>query len=244
MSDLVLSASGVVQYLRCRHAYLLGTVYRVPRLESLRALIGTAAHAGIEAMLRGREPLPALRSAWDEGIGRVDPAEAAADPHALRDAEAMPGVYRREVMPTFSPDIVEAPFAVVPQGLGVVVTGVLDAADSRTDDVRDHKTTAGKTVNGVRPSFSPEGHDLQLGLYRLGYHGLTGRWPQRTRLDVLTRTGKHRFYDRSPSTADALDLVSIVRDGVRQEDYDPTGALAGRCGWCEYRMRCAHARLG
>ena len=241
--SLVLSASSITQYLRCRHAYLLGTVYRMPRRESLRMLIGTAVHAGIEAMLHGLPYEPELLEAWDEGIGRVDPAEVAADPDAFRDAEAMPEVYRREVMPTFTPDIVEAGFAVIPKGLGVVVTGVLDAADSRTDDVRDHKTTAGRTINGVKPSFNPENADLQLGLYRLGYNGLTGRWPQRMRLDVLTRTGKHRFYDRDPSTADALDMVAIVRDGISAENYEPTGAISGACNWCEYRLRCAYARL-
>ena len=241
--NLVLSASGISDYLRCRHKYLLSNVYRMPRRESLRMLIGTSVHAGIEAMLRGGPPEPALLAAWDEGIGRVDPAEAAADPEALPDAKVMPEVYRREVMPTFTPDIVEMGFAVAPRGLGVVITGVLDAADTRTDDVRDHKTTAGKTINSVKPSFSPENSDLQLGLYRLGYNGLTGRWPQRMRLDVLTRRGTHRFYDRDPSTADALDMVAIVRDGISKQDYEPTGAMSNACGWCEYRMRCAHARI-
>lgn len=243
MNNLVLSASGISDYLRCHHKFLLSSVYRMPRRESLRMLIGTSVHAGIEAMLRGGPPESALLAAWDEGIGRVDAAEVAADPDALRDAEGMPEVYRREVMPTFHPDIVEAGFAVVPHGLGVVVTGVLDAAETATDDVRDHKTTAGKTINGVKPSFNPENADLQLGLYRLGYYGLTGRWPQRMRLDVLTRTGKHRFYDRNPSTSDALDMVAIVRDGVAAGNYEPTGAISGACNWCEYRLRCAHARL-
>jgi hypothetical protein len=220
---------------------MLANIYRMPQRGSLRMLIGTAAHAGIEAMLHGREPEPALLSAWDEGITSVDPAEAAADPAALPDARAIPAVYRREVMATFHPDIIEAPFAVIPKGLGVTITGVIDAADSTTDDVRDHKTTAGKTVNGVKPSFSPETYDLQGGLYRLGYYGLTGRWPKRMRLDVLTRTLKHRFYDRDPSTGDALDMAAIVRDGIAKGDYEPTGATNGSCGWCEYRLRCAHA---
>lgn len=243
MNNLVLSASGIGDYLRCHHKYLLSNVYRAPRLESLRMLIGTAGHAGIAALLTGKDPEAALLEAWDEGIGRVPADEVAADPAALPDAKAVPGVYRREVMPTFSPDIVEAPFAVVPKGIGVVVTGVLDAADTRTDDVRDHKVTAGKTVNGAKPHFSPESYDLQLGLYRLGYYGLTGRWPQRLRLDVVTRTGKHRSYDRDPSTADALDMVSIVATGIGREDYEPTGAMSGACTYCEYRTRCAYARL-
>lgn len=243
MNGLVLSASGVAAYLRCHHAYLLGYVYRMPKRGSVRALIGTAAHAGIEAMLRGRDPEPALLEAWDLEVGTIPPDELAADPDALPDARKIPGVYRREVMPTFTPDLVEMGFAVVPKGVGVVVTGVLDAADTRTDDVRDHKTTAGKTVNGQKPNFSPESYDLQLGLYRLGYYGLTGRWPKRLRLDVLTRTGKHRFYDREPSTADALDMVTIVRDGIGREDYDPTGADSGACNWCEFNRRCAHAKV-
>lgn len=240
-THLILSASSISTYLKCHHAFLLSNVYRAPRRESLRMLIGTAAHAGIAAMLTGHPPLPALRDAWDEGIGRVDPDEVAADPDAFRDAEAVPEVYRREVMPAFTPDLVEKHFAVIPAGLGVTVTGVIDAADTRTDDMRDHKVTAGKTVNGVKPSFSPESYDLQGALYRLGYYGLTGRWPQRWRLDVLTRTGKHRFYERTPSVADALDLVAIVRDGVAAGDYEPTGAYNGSCSYCEYRQRCGYS---
>lgn len=243
MSNLVLSASGVSQYLKCHHAYLLGTVYRMPRREGLRALIGTAVHAGVEAMLRGHEPEPAVLSAWDEGIGRVDAAEVAADPAALADAKAMPHVYRAEVMPTYHPDIIEAGFAAIPKGMGVTITGVIDNAESATDDLRDLKSTAGKTVNGVKPSFSPESHDLQGGLYRLGYYALTGRWPKTYRLDVLTRRGTYRQYERTPSTADALDMVAIVRDGVNAADFEPTGATAGICGWCEYARRCAHARV-
>lgn len=242
-ANLVLSASSISLYLRCRHAWLLEHVYRAPRRESLRALIGTAAHAGIEAMLRGGEPRGPLLAAWDEGIVRVDLAEADADPDALRDTLAMPEVYRREVMPTFTPDLVESGFAVVPAGLGVVVTGVIDAADTRTDDLRDHKTTAGKTINGVKPHFDPDNYSLQMGLYSIAYRGLTGRRPKRVRLDVLKRSGKHAPYDMAPSESDALDLVAIVRDGVGREDYDPTGATSGKCGWCEYRTRCAHAVL-
>ncbi len=241
MSGLVLSASSVAGYLRCHHAWLLEHVYRAPRRGSVRMLVGTAAHAGIEAMLRGGEPRGPLLAAWDEGIATVPAEDQTADPDGLRDALAIPGVYRAAVMPTFSPDLVEEPFAFVPRGMDVVVAGVIDAADSRTDDVRDHKTTAGKTINGVKPHFDPENYDLQLGLYRLGYEALTGRRPKRVRLDVLTRAGKHRAYDRDPSVAAALDLVSIARDGIGREDYDPTGATAGRCGWCEYRERCAHA---
>ncbi len=242
MNNLVLSASGIGDYLKCHHKYLLSNVYRAPRLESLRMLIGTAGHAGIAALLTGRDPEAALLEAWDEGISRVPADEVAADPAALPDAKAVPATYRREVMPTFSPDIVEAPFAVVPKGLGVVVTGVIDAADTRTDDLRDHKVTAGKTVNSQKPHFSPESYDLQGGLYKVGYYGLTGRWP-RWRLDVLTRTGKHRSYERDPSVADALDMVAIVRDGVAKSDYEPTGVMSNACGWCEYRLRCAHARI-
>lgn len=243
-ANLVLSSSSVATYLRCRHAYLLGYVYRMPKRGSVRALIGTAAHAGIEAMLKGgRSADAAVLEAWDLEVGTIPADELAADPAALPDARKIPGVYRASVLPEYTPDLVEVGFAVVPKGLGVVVTGVIDNADSKTDDVRDVKTTAGKTVNDVKPSFSPESYDLQLGLYRLGYYGLTGRWPKQMRLDVLTRTGKHRFYDREPSTADALDLVSIARDGINASDYEPTGALNGSCIWCEYRLRCAHAKV-
>ena len=239
MSDhlLVLSTSSVTEYLRCHHRYFLGHVYRMRGTQSVPAAIGQAVHAGVEAMHKGQPPENALQRAWDEESANVPPEELAADHEALADARKILEVYRREVLPRFHPTLVEAPFAVKVEG--IIISGTIDAAD---DDVHDTKTTAGKTINGRKPRFDAANYDLQLALYKLGYKGLTGTWPKRTVLDVLTRRGTYREIEREPSVRDALDVVGVVRDGLARGDFEPTGALNGACNWCAYAIRCAYAK--
>ena len=235
---LVLSTSSVTEYLRCHHRYFLGHVYRMRGTQSVPAAIGQAVHAGVEAMHKGQPPENALQRAWDEESANVPPEELAADHEALADARKILEVYRREVLPRFHPTLVEAPFAVKVEG--IIISGTIDAAD---DDVHDTKTTAGKTINGRKPRFDAANYDLQLALYKLGYKGLTGTWPKRTVLDVLTRRGTYREIEREPSVRDALDVVGVVRDGLARGDFEPTGALSGSCAYCPFAARCGHAVL-
>lgn len=242
MSDhlLVLSTSSVTEYLRCHHRYFLGHVYRMRGAQSVPAAIGQAVHAGVEALHKGGIPMSpdsALRKAFDEEWDNV-PFPWEEDPSvALADARKMLEVYKKEVLPRFHPTLVEAPFAVKVEG--IIISGTIDAADV---DVHDTKTTAGKTINGRKPRFDPANYDMQLALYRLGYKGLTGTWPRRTVLDVLTRRGTYREVEREVSVRDALDVVGVVRDGIARGDFEPTGAMSGACNWCAYAIRCAYAK--
>jgi hypothetical protein len=236
---LVLSSSAVSAYLRCGHRYLLAYVYRIAGAQNMAAAIGQAVHAGVEALHRGWPAENALQRAFDSEVESIPTPEIKADPGALEDAYRMLNVYREEVLPTFHPTLVEQPFALMVEG--VILTGVLDGAD---DDVRDLKTTAGKTINGRKPNFSPENYDMQLAFYELGYRHLTGRRPKRLILDVLTRRGTYRQYLREPSLVDALDALRIARDGIQREEFQPTGALNGACAWCPFAAKeCPYAVL-
>jgi hypothetical protein len=178
----------------------------------------------------------ALRSAFARELVQVPAAEIAADPDGLMDAERMLAVYRREVAPTFKPWLVEAPFTAKVNG--VILSGTIDGAD---DDVRDLKTTAGKTINGRKPRFDPANYDIQMTLYRFGYKALTGRWPRRLLLDVLTRRGTYRQYEREPKNGDALDALGVARDGILRGEFDANGALNGSCFYCPYIEVCDYA---
>lgn len=237
---IVLSSSSISSYLRCRRQYALGYVFRRPGIQNVAAAIGVAVHAGVEALHLAQPAQDALHGAFAAEAVRVPASELAADPDALPDARRMLRTYEEEVFPTFHPDLVEAPFAVLVEG--VVLTGILDGADTRTDEVRDLKTTAGKTVAGKKPSsFNPASYDLQLGLYSLGYIGLTGRRPRRTALDVVTRRGTYRQYEREPNVGEAIDILGIVRDGIDRGDFAPTGAFNGSCTWCPFVAECGYA---
>jgi hypothetical protein len=237
MHDLILSTSSISAYLRCHYAYFLGYVWRWKGQQNVAAAIGQAVHAGVEAMHKEEGLfLIAAKEAWDLESANVPQADLEADPDAFSDALRMLDVYESEVLPTFHPFLVEAPFSVRVDG--VIITGTIDAAD---EDLRDTKTTAGKTINGRKPNFDPANHDLQLSLYRLGYWGLTGKYPRRLLLDVLTRRGTYRQYQREPRTADAISTLGVVRDGIVREEYDPNGALNGSCGYCSFSARCGYA---
>lgn len=235
--DVILSATAIGDYLTCEKRYLFGHVYRVGGGQSFPAAIGSAVHAGVEALWKSPlRPLEALRRRWAIEVALVPTLEE--DPAVgLADAEKMLDVYQLKVAPTFtSPPKVEVPFSIVVDGVGV--TGTIDAMD---DDLRDLKTTSGKTINGRKPNFDPSRYDLQLGIYEIGYKFLVGRQPKRSLLDVLTRRGTYRQYERHPNRRETLDVLGIVRDAIMAESFEPTGAAAGACKWCPFQLVCPDA---
>lgn len=242
---LVLSTSSITTYLRCHYAYLMGYVYRRQGRQSVPAAIGQAVHAGAEALhheARGDWGVvtaqDALQAAWERESANVPPEDLVADPDAVKDAVTMLNVYESEVLPTFHPTLIEAPFSVMVEG--VVLTGIIDGGD---DDLRDLKTTAGKTINGKKPHFTPANYDMQLSLYSIGYQFLTGKKPKWLILDVLTRRGTYRQYVRQPKISEAMDVLGIVRDGILASRFEPTGALSGACHWCSFVAECPYATV-
>lgn len=243
-NGLVLSTSSISEYLRCNYRYFLSHVYRLRGQQNMAAAIGQAVHAGVEQLHHEERgdwgvvtAQDALRAAFEHEMASVPISEQAADPDALQDGEKMLGVYRRDVLPAFHPTLIEAPFTFRVDG--VIVSGTIDAAD---EDVRDLKTTSGKTINGRKPHFSPENYDQQLSLYAMGYQALTGKRPQRLLLDVLTRRGTYRQYEREPKISETLDVLGVVRDGIVREEFSPTGALSGACRWCPFINVCSYTK--
>lgn len=235
------SASAIGVYLTCEKRYLLEYVYRQGgEGRSFAAAIGAAVHAGVDALWQGRtDPYDVLRRRWAREVALMpaydeDPAVGQAD------AERMLTVYGTQVKPTFVGETrIEVPFSITVNGMGV--TGTIDAMN---DDLRDLKTTAGKSINGRKaPTFTPSRYDLQLGLYRIAYRFITGHDPKRTILDVLTRRGTYRTYERKTDPTETLDTIGVVTDGILGESYRPTGAYSGMCKWCPVSGVCSDAIL-
>ena len=203
------------------------------------AAVGQATHAGVEAL---QKPLPlrpekALQRAFEHEVASVPADEVTADPGAFSDATAMLARYQEEVTPTFHPTMVEQPFVL--RTLGVRISGVIDSADERIDELRDLKTTAQVS------KFRPERYQLQATLYDWGYAALTGRHPRRIALDVLGRNGRimYRQFEMTPDHAAAQDVIGIVRDGILRESFEPTGAISGQCRWCPFKRVCTYVRV-
>jgi hypothetical protein len=227
---IVLSHSSAARYWNCHWAYYLGYVLRMPEAPEIRKAIGSAVHAGIEAIykspIQSSTILARRYKSETEGLPE--------DKEALFDAQLMLATYKREA--TKHPSKVEWPFSV--EVAGVTWTGIIDQAFEDEDKLLDVKTTAGKTINGRKPSFSPERYDMQLAGYAEGYRALTGRVAKRLVLAVLTRAGKYREYERKPSREEFFDFVRLTSDGIMGRSFEPTGLLNGACSFCPFTEVC------
>lgn len=233
MSDLILSASSIQTWLDCGYKYLLGSVYRLPGRPSMASAIGTAVHAGVEAIHKGHErPNDALVAAFGHELDQMTTMDES-PATGLADAGLMLDTYRREVAPRFHPTLVEAPFLISVDGINV--SGQIDAADQ---DVHDTKTRAGKTINGKRPSaFKAERHRFQLSLYGIAYRFLRGVYPARLVIDSLTRRGTYTEYVIDPAYGEVPDILGLASSGIMAEDFRPTGPANGSCLYCPYYQR-------
>lgn len=233
---LVLSASSISAYLRCHKAYEFSNVFRLSTGQSLPAALGTALHAAVETLWKSpKRPQSTLERTFAAELAHVPLPYDEPPEGVLRDATRMLVVYMQRIAPTFAPTLVEERFIIEVEG--VLLAGTIDAADA--DDLRDLKTTS------MISKFDPASHGLQLNLYRLGYKFITGDWPKRLLLDVLTRRGNvpYRQYEVPVETGDLLDAVTIVSSGIAKEDYSPTGAINGACRWCAYQRVCVYAKV-
>jgi hypothetical protein len=228
--ELMLSASSTNHYWRCHHAWYLNYVMRIPSPGNLVMALGQAVHAAIERFWTSPlMPVAALTETFNRETEHLA-EEKAADAEALADGMKMLSTYIREVSPGYHPTIIERKFTVRMEG--VLWTGILDNADD--EDVRDIKTTSGKTINGRKPSFDPSRYDIAMTGYSVGYESITGRPPKRRLLDVLKRSGKYQQYERPLKMGDFIDTIRLTSSAIMQRDFSPTGLLNGSCASCPY----------
>lgn len=237
MSDapLILSASSTKTYLSCSYRYLLENVFRIPAPPNMAMAIGSAVHAGVEALHKG-ENLPRLNVGLSiaKDAATMAPVPSSEEMQAASDdALAMYELYKSKVAPTFTPTLVETSFIVSLDG--ILFSGQIDAAD---EDVHDTKTT--DNLSSFRPSY----HGFQMTGYRFGYKFLTGRWPRRLLLDVIARNGRWKQVEITPDPGDFMDALGLVRDGILSETFEPTGVETGACRRCPYFEReCSFGRI-
>jgi hypothetical protein len=145
-AELLLSASSIKTYMDCGYKYLLEHVWRLPAAPNMDMAIGTAVHAGVEAMHKGLDP----REQGELATFSLD-REWAGDDMGFTEAEkevfGMMVLYRKNIAPTFHPTLIEKDFVIRVDG--TLVSGRIDAAD---EDVHDTKTTANLS------KFRPERH--------------------------------------------------------------------------------------
>jgi hypothetical protein len=151
----------------------------------------------------------------------------------LRSALACLTTFRRDVLPTAEPVVVEAPFQLTIDDWAY--SGIVDWCD---DALHDLKTVGSRPSNGSRYQFAMTG-------YALGYYVLMAHYPADKVLDYIVRTKQpyHWPIRLGPLTDDEIDTfaatVGQVARGIAAGNYRPTGLeKPGVCAQCGHQETC------
>lgn len=213
---LVLSSTSLSTWLDCHLQWFFRYVMYLDGEPSDAITIGIAVHEHAEAALKGQWASDSLSS----------------DPEVLR----LVTVWATDVAPLLgSPQLVEAPYRVVVNG--ITYQSTLDVVDAE-GRVRDLKTTAKRPRSG-RYRLAMIGHAL-------GSRALTGNTETDVVLDYIVRTKSPYYWPESyggPITEDDIDDFAAVLDavatGIDREEYDATGLESPwACAMCPYRAVC------
>lgn len=225
--ELRLSKSSIDLFEDCDYAWYLGYVLRIKGSPTLQMIRGRAVHAGIEAYWKGEDHVGATVREFTASVDSIPDADVAAAGEALGDAHRLVGTYVTKIAPTFTPNLVEAKFAI--RVNGVLVTGAIDAATET--EVHDTKTTS------TPSKVDPERHRVEMTLYQWGAQSL-GLSPERLVLDVVGVNGRSKSVEVQPDEAGAAELVGYVADRIGSGVFEPTGARTGQCGRCSFASTC------
>jgi PD-(D/E)XK nuclease superfamily len=230
-AELILSKSSIDVWLDCHRKWMYAYVYRVPGAPNIDMAVGTAVHAGVEALLNGKDPFKALQKSWKTVTALMPNNDSVEARQALADAHTLFRVYQANIAPTLGTVIaIEKDFLV--RVNGVLMSGRIDVADQ---DVHDTKTTA------TPSKVNPNSHRLGMTLYKHGYRALTGSWPVRLVLDIVARNGRWKQLEVEPDDAELAEIAGMVAKGINDGDFEPTGAAKGSCHKCAYVALCPAA---
>lgn len=227
-AELILSKSSIDAWLSCHYKWFIGYVWRIGGAPSLDMAVGTAVHAGVEAYWNGNDHVEATRMALQREVALMDAVSADEVARAVVDAHAMTKTYVEKIAPTFRPTMVEQDFLI--RVNGQLVSGRLDAASET--EVHDTKTTS------TPSKVTPDQHRLGMTLYSWGYRALTGHLPEKLQLDIVAKNGRWAVKEVEPDYAGTAEVVGLVADGIKSNDFRPTGAAVGECPRCPYRNIC------
>lgn len=239
------SYSKLADYLRCPAFYYFRHVAALEVPSDPDTVIGSAAHAGIEQVLRARAGMDA-EDPQAAVIGRVqeeapylapDDEGNLPDPEALaRESWQIVQVYQDQIATTFEPVAVEQRMEATIAG--VRVTCVLDVIDSE-GRIRDTKTSKRK------PTQTDLDENLQATMYDIAFTQNYGQPPKGMVFDYLLRRKSGieamSFPVRERTDADRNRLTRIVEEVVQAAEsgrFYPNPLNKYGCGRCPFRDAC------
>ena len=252
-----LSVSQLQMFQRCgeqwRRRYLEEEV--IP--PGIAARVGSGVHKAAEknfrVKMRSGEDLPldafqdAAAEAYDEALSEGVffapdelPGAKIAMARGKDDAVSLATLYRREVVPTIMPELVEEKITLELPGVPLPVVTVLDlyTADK---SLRDLKTSAKKWAED-KAHASP-----QPTAYREAVKAATGEYPADIRFDVLvrTKTPTLQIIDTARTDEDTAVLIkqfNMMVAAINAGIFLPAEPDAWICSpkWCGYWFSCPY----
>jgi DNA helicase-2/ATP-dependent DNA helicase PcrA len=237
---LAVSHRQVDDYQTCPLKYQFIHILRIPLRQHHAVVYGNALHNAVEFYLRRRAAgnytsledfLRAFDNAWrNEGFLTRDHEEQ----RKRAGIAALTRFYHEEEASGQKPTDVEREFGF---NLGLDrVRGRFDRVDETPDGlvIVDYKSS---DVTDQKKADQRARESLQLKIYALAQHEMTGRLPARVELRFLESglTGRH-----TPTLDDlvtARDAIEAAARGIRQREFEATPDYQA-CRYCPYNQIC------
>jgi putative RecB family exonuclease len=245
------SASQLESYCRCPEAYRRRYIEREVVPPGIALVKGKGFHAGAEHNMRqkieSRTDLPSADivgcavAAFEQGQSEIEGFGTVEIGAAKDSLVSLVEIHAKEQAPEYQPVMVEQSVKIELPNATRDLLGVIDLADERKI-VTDFKTAGKKKSQGEADC------SVQLSVYAVGYHALTGEPPNLVQLDVLVSGKKKTTRQVIQSTRDSNDIQALanriesVTNAIDAGSFPPATPGAWWCSktFCGYWRSCRY----
>ncbi|OQR98308.1 hypothetical protein ACHHYP_08761 [Achlya hypogyna] len=243
-----LSFTQIDEYLRCPHRYELSRVLRLEPKANASMVYGRALHEAIAAWTQraseteaAEDARAALERAWTPGSCR-----SAAEETALRAQaqDALASFIEYEAAHGTAADVqsVEEAFELTVPEADVLLRGVWDRVERRANGDVFIVEFKANVANTPRDNQALAEESLQLKLYMLAYHRLTGSAPRgavlRSLESVHGQCAPGIVEHSAASDAVALEAIVATAAAIRARSFEATPSFLG-CSFCAFGEVCS-----
>ncbi|KDO29099.1 hypothetical protein SPRG_06155 [Saprolegnia parasitica CBS 223.65] len=240
-----LSFSQIDEYMRCPHRYYLSRVLGLEPKANSSMVYGRSLHEAIATYASvaphasaSEDALAAFAKAWTPGSCRSLAEERMLQ---AQGAAALRSFIAYEADRTSYIECIEQEFEFHVPEANVLFRGVWDRVERRAEDDVFIVEFKSNLADAARDNQRLADESLQLKLYMLAYHRLTGTPPKGAVLRSLeTSHGRNApgVVAHSVETDDAaLSAIQVTARAIRARSFDATPSFLG-CAFCAFRDIC------
>jgi len=232
---LHLSASQIVDYLRCPASWYYSRIAKLPQPPVAAIQVGLAVHRGLTAYHRGQDDEIELVAAWKECVTAPDVPSG-----SLQRALEAQALYRSLVRP-LPIDDADIWFKIEIDGLPVPLIGAFDLVRADAQKPDEGACWDWKTGKGTNWGQKKADTEIQATAYWLAYAREAGRPPAKF-VYVVIQTASGAPWIKPFTTYRTPEQVAefedLCRDVYRRMLTDP---IVPTCpaGWCRFPEQCA-----